>query len=86
MTVEVKIGVQHAARELSVATESTPDAVLKALETAMKDDAVFTLTDTKGRTVAVPAGKVAYLDFTSDLGRKVGFGLAASEAVTAASK
>ena len=84
--MEVKIGVQHAARELSVATESTPDAVLKALETAMKDDAVFTLTDSKGRTVAVPAGKVAYLDFTSDLGRKVGFGLAASEAVTAAAK
>ena len=43
-----------------------------------------TLTDAKGRTVAVPAAKVAYLDFTSDLGRKVGFGLAASEAATAA--
>ena len=38
------------------------------------------------QAAAVPAGKVAYLDFTSDLGRKVGFGLAASEAVTAASK
>jgi len=86
VTVEVKIGVQHAARELSVATESTPEDVLKALDTAMKDDTVFTLTDDKGRTVAVPASKVAYLDFTSDLGRKVGFGLAASEAVTAASK
>ena len=84
--MEVKIGVQHAARELSVATESAPEDVLKALDTAMKNDAVFTLTDTKGRTVAVPAGKVAYLDFTSDLGRKVGFGLAASEAVTAAAK
>lgn len=82
--MEVKIGVQHVTRELSVATESTPEDVLKALETAMKDDAVFTLTDTKGRTVAVPAAKVAYVDFTSDLGRKVGFGLAASEAVTAA--
>ena len=82
--MEVKIGVQHAARELSVATESTPEDVLKALDTAMKNDAVFTLNDAQGRTVAVPAGKVAYLDFTSDAGRKVGFGLAASEAVTAA--
>ena len=36
--MEVKIGVQHAARELSVATESTPEAVLKALDTALKDD------------------------------------------------
>jgi hypothetical protein len=86
VTVEVKIGVQHAARELSVSTESAPEAVLKALDTALKDETVFTLTDAKGRTVAVPAGKVAYLDFTSDAGRKVGFGLAAGEAVTAASK
>ena len=84
--MEVKIGVQYAARELSVATEATPEAVLKALDTALKDDAVFTLTDDKGRTVAVPASKVAYLDFTSDVGRKVGFGLAAGEAVTAAKK
>ena len=84
--MEVKIGVQHAPRELSVSTEDEPQAVLDALQSALKDDTVFTLTDDKGRTVAVPAAKVAYLDFTSDAGRKVGFGLAASEAVTASSK
>ena len=82
MTVEVKIGVQYAPRELSVSTEDEPKAVLAALDEALKNDSVFTLTDEKGRTVAVPAAKVAYLDFTSDVGRKVGFGLAASEAVT----
>jgi hypothetical protein len=86
MTVEVKIGVQYAARELSVATESEPDAVLDALNQAIKDDTVFVLTDDKGRTVAVPAARVAYLDFTSDAGRKVGFGLAAAKATTAATK
>ena len=84
--MEVKIGVQYAARELSVGTESEPQAVLDALNAAIADDSVFTLTDEKGRTVAVPASKVAYLDFTSDEGRKVGFGLAAGKAVTAASK
>ncbi|WP_306459345.1 DUF3107 domain-containing protein [Aeromicrobium wangtongii] len=83
MTVEVKIGVQYAPRELSVSTEQEPAAVLAQLDDALKNGTVFTLTDTKGRTVAVPAEKVAYLDFTSDAGRKVGFGLAASEAVTA---
>lgn len=76
--MEVKIGVQNAARELSVGTEAEPEAVLEALGQAIKDDSVFTLTDDKGRTVAVPASKVAYLDFTSDSGRKVGFGLAAA--------
>lgn len=81
--MEVKIGVQYAPRELSVSTEDEPKDVLAALDAALKNDSVFTLTDDKGRTVAVPAAKVAYLDFTSDVGRKVGFGLAASEAVTA---
>lgn len=84
--MEVKIGVQYAPRELSVSTEEDPKAVLALLDKALADNAVFTLTDDKGRTVAVPAAKIAYLDFTSDAGRKVGFGLAASEAVTAAAK
>ncbi|WP_293782011.1 DUF3107 domain-containing protein [uncultured Aeromicrobium sp.] len=75
MTVEVKIGVQNASRELSVETDAEPDAVLTELRTAMADNSVFTITDAKGRTVAVPADKVAYLYFTSDSGRKVGFGL-----------
>ena len=81
--MEVKIGVQYAPRELSVSTDEEPQAVLALLDEALKNDSVFTLTDEKGRTVAVPAARVAYLDFTSDVGRKVGFGLAASEAVTA---
>jgi len=73
--VEVKIGVQHAARELSVDTDNEPDAVLASLDTALKDDSLFTITDSKGHTVAVPADKVAYLYFNADTGRKVGFGL-----------
>lgn len=77
--MEVKIGVQYAARELSVTTDSEPDAVLAALSKAIKDDSVFILTDEKGRTVAVPAARVAYLDFTADSDRKVGFGLAAAK-------
>jgi len=75
--MEVKIGVQNAARELSVETDGSPDEVLKSLEAAIGDDSVFSLTDAKGRTVAVPADKVAYLYFTADSGRKVGFGIVA---------
>ncbi|MCD9154734.1 MULTISPECIES: DUF3107 domain-containing protein [Aeromicrobium] len=75
MTVEVKIGVQNAARELSVETNAEPDTVLATLNQALKDDSLFTVTDSKGHTVAVPADKVAYLYFNADSGRKVGFGL-----------
>lgn len=73
--MEVKIGVQNAARELSVDTDAEPDSVLASLDTALKDDSLFTITDSKGHTVAVPADKVAYLYFNADSGRKVGFGL-----------
>jgi hypothetical protein len=75
--MEVKIGVQNAARELAVETDEQPDDVLKSLEAAISEESVFSLTDDKGRTVAVPADKVAYLYFTADTGRKVGFGLVA---------
>jgi len=75
MTMEVKIGVQHVGRELSVETEESPDAVLEGLSKALADDALYSLTDAKGHTVAVPAQKIAYLYFTSEAGRKVGFGL-----------
>lgn len=73
MTVEVKIGVQHASRELSIETESQPDDVLADLRSAMEAGTVFTMTDAKGRTVAIPADKLAYLYFSADSGRKVGF-------------
>lgn len=76
--MEVKIGVQNAARELSVETTQEPDAVLTSLQESLKAETLFSLTDDKGRTVAVPADKVAYLYFTADSGRKVGFGLVAN--------
>lgn len=81
--MEVKIGVQYATRELSVSTEDEPQAVLAALDHALENGSVFTLSDDKGRTVAIPAAKIAYLDFISDEGRQVGFGLSAGAATTA---
>lgn len=75
MTVEVKIGVQNAARELTVETDKSAHDVQAALAAALKDDGVFTLSDPKGRTVVVPASKIAYLSFAEETGRKVGFNL-----------
>ncbi|GAA1738435.1 DUF3107 domain-containing protein [Aeromicrobium alkaliterrae] len=72
--MEVKIGVQNAARELSLDTSSSPDDVLSELNQAIADSSVFSMTDDKGTTVAVPADKIAYVLFTGDTGRAVGFG------------
>ncbi|NLC97588.1 MAG: DUF3107 domain-containing protein [Actinomycetales bacterium] len=73
--MEVKIGIQHVVRELTVETDKSSEDVLSQFNKAVEDDRVFTLVDSKGHTVAVPALKIAYLHITEDTGRKVGFGL-----------
>lgn len=71
--MEVKIGVQQAPRELVVDTDSTPDDVEQRLSDALAGDGVLRLTDVKGRTVIVPAAKVAYLELGSPTSSAVGF-------------
>jgi hypothetical protein len=54
--VEVKIGVQYAARELVLESAQSPDEVVKAVSEALRADlGVLTLVDDKGRRVLVPA-------------------------------
>jgi len=74
--MEIRIGVVHSARELSVETDDSADTVSAILENAIANgDALLWLTDTKGRKVAVPIDKIAYVEVAVDAGgRKVGFG------------
>jgi hypothetical protein len=74
--MEVRIGVFHSPKELELEIEGSPDDVTKAFEAALQvEHGVLWLTDSKGRRVGVPAGRVAYLEIESDHGAKrVGFG------------
>jgi hypothetical protein len=73
--VEVKIGVQHAARELVLESEQSPQEVEKAVGDALKADlGVLSLVDEKGRRVLVPADKLAYVEIAESEQRRVGFG------------
>ncbi len=63
--MEVKIGVQNAARELVVDSGETQEQIQQAVAQAVAADGVLTLTDTKGRTVVVPATKLAYVEIGS---------------------
>ena len=73
--MEVKIGVQHAQRELVVDTDSTPEDVEARLTEALAGNGVLRLSDVKGRTVMVPAEKIAYLEIGAPTdGRRIGFG------------
>jgi hypothetical protein len=72
--VEVKIGVQYAARELVLESVQTPAEVEKAVTEALSDeDGVLNLVDDKGRRVIVPVSKVAYVEIAEAVTRKVGF-------------
>jgi F420-0:gamma-glutamyl ligase len=73
-TVEVKIGVQQAQRELVVDVDESADEIEKRVSEALASDTgVFTLTDTKGRRVVIPGAKVAYVEIGTGVAGMVGF-------------
>lgn len=71
--MEVKIGVQFAQRELVVDTTQSADEIEAQLTEALADNGVLRLTDSKGRSVVVPAEKIAYLEFGAAGTGTVGF-------------
>jgi hypothetical protein len=72
--VEVKIGVQHSHRELTLESTQTPAEVADAVAKALGDaDGVLTLVDEKGRQVIIPAAKLAYVEIAEATQRRVGF-------------
>jgi hypothetical protein len=74
--MEVKIGVVHTPKELTLDVEGTPDEVSAAVDQALaNDEAVLWLTDSKGRRIGVPSERLAYVEIETDHGAKrVGFG------------
>ena len=73
--MEVKIGVQYAARELVIESAQSPDEVMSTVTTALADQSgVLTLADEKGRRVVVPVAKLAYVEIAENEQRRVGFG------------
>ncbi len=72
--MEIKIGIQDVARELTVETDTTAAQVEKDLAKALADNGLLTLSEGKGRKVMIPVAKIAYLDLGQDKARPVGFG------------
>jgi hypothetical protein len=71
--VEVKIGVQYAARELVVETEESAESIEAAVAAAIAADTLLTLTDSKGKKLFVPAAKITYIEIGSAVQNAVGF-------------
>ncbi|WP_299051211.1 DUF3107 domain-containing protein [uncultured Nocardioides sp.] len=71
--MDVKIGIRNAPRELSVDSDLSADELRSQVAEAVAASGVLTLTDTKGRTVLVPAGHLAYVEIGATTQGTVGF-------------
>ena len=76
--MDVHIGVTYTGKEieLEMADDASPDDVIKRVEAAVgTSGGVLWLSDKRGRSVGIPADKVAYVEIGSPGDdRRVGFG------------
>ena len=72
--MEIRIGVQHIAREIVLESDLSAAAVAKAVGASWTVGSVLELTDNKGRKVIVPSAAIGYVEIGSEEKRRVGFG------------
>lgn len=72
--MEVKIGIQNSARELTINVEDTAEELAKSVGAAVEgNQGVLRLADSKGRTLLVPVASLAYVEMGAGVEGKVGF-------------
>lgn len=72
--MEVKIGVQHAPREITLESGQSAEEVERAVADALAGKAqLLSLVDDRGRKVLVPADRLAYVELGEPTARRVGF-------------
>ena len=71
--MEVKIGVTHARRELTIDTALDAAELEEQVRSALSEGGVLSLADAKGRRVVVPVEKLAYVEITTSTVGQVGF-------------
>ncbi|MFM9083889.1 MAG: DUF3107 domain-containing protein [Actinomycetota bacterium] len=77
--MDIRIGVTQAPREINLEVDDDTakrDALTRDVEAALKGESgVLWITDKKGREVAIPTAKIAYVEIGSaDADRRIGFG------------
>lgn len=75
--MDVAIGIQFAFRELNVETEQSSETVKGLIDKAFQDgEKVLWLTDKRGKQVAIPLEKLAYIEVGADASdKRVGFSM-----------
>lgn len=72
--MEIRIGISHTGRELSLESNDSADAVRAKIAEALSADAAFVeLTDAKGSSYIIPTAGIAFVEVGTDQTRRVGF-------------
>jgi hypothetical protein len=71
--LDVKIGIVHSPREVTIDSAQTSEEVTQLVESALAGESVLSLVDSKGRKYLVPASRIAYVEIGSTDVRRVGF-------------
>jgi predicted RecB family endonuclease len=74
--MEIRIGVVHTAKELSLELDGTVEELVGTIDKVLADGTpMLWVTDSKGRRVGIPATRVAYVEIDADgANKRVGFG------------
>ena len=77
--MDIRIGITQSPREIAIEVEDDAkarEALKKNVEAALKGElATLWITDKKGRDIAIPTAKIAFVEIGSgDPDRKIGFG------------
>ncbi|KLU09740.1 MULTISPECIES: DUF3107 domain-containing protein [Kocuria] len=71
--MEIKIGVQHVAREIVVDSALEAQEAVEQITAAISSGTPLTLTDAKGNVTVVPANVIGYAAVGAEQKRPVGF-------------
>lgn len=72
--MEIRIGVQHVAREVVVESDLSGHDARRLVEEAVVEGTTLSLTDEHGHTVLIPGDKIGYVDIGAEARGRVGFG------------
>ncbi len=72
--MEIRIGVQHCTREITLDSDQDPEEIEAAVSAAIDADTTLRLLDKQGKVALVPSRAIGYIEIGSPRHGGVGFG------------
>lgn len=73
--MEIRIGVQHCSRELTLESDKSPEEIEQEVVQATSSGTMLRLADTKGGVVCVNGPAIGYVEIGAPRKGGVGFGM-----------